>query len=50
MRNAPNIPISWMRKIKTGRQMDFPGDPVVKNPPANAGYYSWSRKIPHASE
>ena len=29
---------------------DFPGGPVVKNPPANAGFGSWSGKIPHAAE
>ena len=31
---------------------DFPGDPVVKNTPANTGdnFYPWSIKIPHAME
>jgi len=32
--------------------VDFPGGPVVKNPPANAGdtgFDPWSRKIPHAA-
>ena len=31
---------------------DFPGSPVVKNPPANAedGFNPWSGKIPHATE
>ena len=29
---------------------DFPGGPVVKNPPANAGFEPWSRKIPYAVE
>ena len=31
---------------------DFPGDPVVKTPLANAGgprFHAWSRKIPHAT-
>ena len=31
--------------------LDFPGGPVVKNPPANAGdmgFDPWSRKFPHA--
>lgn len=30
---------------------NFPGDPMVKDPPANAGtqFHGWSRKIPHAS-
>ena len=30
---------------------DFPGGPVVKNLPANAGnnFHPWSRKIPHAT-
>ena len=30
---------------------DFPGDPAVKNPPANAGdhgFSPWSGRIPHA--
>ena len=36
------------------RHLDFPGGPVVKNPPANVGsmwrhgFDRWSRKIPHA--
>ena len=32
---------------------DFPGGPVVKNPPANTGgpvFDPWSRKISHAAE
>ena len=28
----------------------FPGGAVVKNPPANAGFKPWSRKIPHPAE
>ena len=34
-------------------QKDFPGGPVVKNPPVNAGgrgFDPWSGKIPHVSE
>ena len=33
------------------KQRDFPGGPVVKNPPANAGDPGsfWSGKIPHAT-
>ena len=33
------------------KERDFPGSPVVKNPPANAGdtgFKPWSGKIPHA--
>ena len=35
-------------------KLDFPGGPVVENPPANAGdtggFNPWSGKIPHATE
>ena len=30
--------------------LDFPGGRVVKNLPANAGFDTWSRNIPHATE
>ena len=30
--------------------LDFPGGPVVKNPPANAGFDPGSGEIPHAAE
>ena len=40
-----------LRLIKTWLR-DFPGDPVVKNPPSNAGDVGsipgWGTKIPHA--
>ena len=38
---------------KEGKDRDFPGSPVAKNLPANAGgprFYSWSGKIPHATK
>ena len=39
--------------IKMLWYLDFPGGPVVKNPPANAGgqgFDPWSGKMPHAAE
>ena len=40
--------------IKSPQRWDFPGCPVVKNPPCNAGdtglIPSWGTKIPHAAE
>ena len=30
--------------------MGFPGDPVVKNPPANSGFDPWVGKIPWRRE
>ena len=39
--------------LKTETKGDFPGGPVDKNPPANAGdtegFDPWSKKIPHAA-
>ena len=36
------------------KDRDFPGGPVVKDPPASAGdiheFSAWSRKIPHEAE
>ena len=38
---------------KTHEERDFPGGPVVKNPPSNAGDVGsipgWGTKIPHAA-
>ena len=40
--------------IKVSSIRDFPGGPVVKNPPCNAGHVGlipgWGTKIPHATE
>ena len=49
--------VSWETWLMTNaslkdRSGDFPGGPVVKNPPANAGghgFHLWSRKIPSAT-
>ena len=36
---------------KKNEELDFPGDLVVKNPPANSRDTGpWSREMPHASE
>ena len=41
-------------KHKKESYKDFPGSPMVKNPPSHAGDMgsipSWETKIPHASE
>ena len=41
-----------MGSVKAGRSWDFPGGPLVKNPPYNAGDAGWipgqGTKIPHA--
>ena len=41
------------RASRVGAREDFPGDPVVKNLPSNAGDTSsvpgWGTKIPHAA-
>ena len=40
--------------LKTETKGDFPGGPVGKNPPANAGdtdgFHPWSEKIPQATK
>ena len=35
--------------VKFSELRDFPGGPVVKNLPSNAGDMGWGTKIPHAS-
>ena len=39
--------------LKVPQSRDFPGGPVVKNPPSNAGNVGsipgWGTKIPHAA-
>ena len=41
------------KKQRRGGTWDFPGGPVVKNPPSNAGdtgsIPGWGTKIPHAT-
>ena len=43
---------TWKLKFKVQDGWDFPGGPVVKNPPPNAGHAgsipSWETEIPHA--
>ena len=43
----------WISLTKTNQRWDFPGGPMVKNPPSNAGDAGSIRgrgtKIPHAS-
>ena len=44
--------ISFIKKNKTAKLLDFPDGPVVKNPLANAGdtgFSPWSGKIPYAT-
>ena len=44
--------LQWEKKKKRTYSGDFPGGPVVKNPPFNAGNLGWipglGTKIPHA--
>ena len=55
---SPKISNSYFCKVRFGvifkcQFKGFPGGPVVKTTPANAGdtgFASWSRKIPHAME
>ena len=45
--------VSYPQKFWKGDSWDFPGGPVVKNPPCNAGnlglVHGWGPKIPQAS-
>ena len=45
--------VKWLR-VETESFGDFPGGPVVKNSPSNAGdaslIHGWGTKIPHATE
>ena len=44
----------WISRIKTIRNGDFPGGPVIRNLPSNAGdsglIPGWGTKMPHARE
>ena len=46
---GPKENSSWENKIKTNVGEDFPGGPVVKNLPSNAGICGQGTKIPHAT-
>ena len=47
------IRMAIIKKTNKTKNRDFPGGPVVKNPPSNAGdlgsILGWGTKIPHAT-
>ena len=54
MIHEQNETVNKETKHKKESYKDFPGSPMVKNPPSHAGDMgsipSWETKIPHASE